>query len=60
MFAEDRAHIQKEKEHLPTEKIGVKEEVTRALHSVTGLEQMEEDPVKIQVVNLVEAIQQIQ
>jgi hypothetical protein len=45
-FAEDRAQIQKEKEQLLTEKIGVKEAVTRALHSVTGLEQMEEDPVE--------------
>jgi hypothetical protein len=45
---------------LLAEKIGVKEAVTRALHSVTGLEQMEEDPVESQVGKLVEAIQQLQ
>ena len=58
-FAEDRVQIQKEKEQLLAEHIGVKEAVTRALHSVTGLEQMGEDPVESQVGKLVEAIQQI-
>jgi hypothetical protein len=59
-FAEDRAQIQKEKEQLLAEKIGVKEAVIRALHFVMGLEQMEEDPVERQVGKLVEAIQQLQ
>jgi hypothetical protein len=35
-FVEDRAQIQKEKEQLLAEQIGVKEVVTRALRSVTG------------------------
>jgi hypothetical protein len=43
-----------------TENIGVKETITRELHSVMGLEQMEEDPVESQVGKLVEAIQQLQ
>jgi hypothetical protein len=42
------------------EQVGVKEAVNRALLSVTGLEQMEEDPVENQVAKLVEAIQQLQ
>jgi hypothetical protein len=37
-FAEDRAQIQNEKEQLLTEKIGVKEAVTREILSVTVLE----------------------
>jgi hypothetical protein len=37
-FTEDRAQIQKEKEQLLAEQVGVKEAVNRALHSVTGLE----------------------
>jgi hypothetical protein len=37
-FAEDRVQIQKEKEQLLAEKIGVKEAVTRALCSMMGLE----------------------
>jgi len=40
--------------------MGVKEEVTRALHSVTGLEQREEEATKRHVGNLTEAIQQLQ
>jgi hypothetical protein len=40
--------------------IGFKEAVTRALRSVTGLEQMEEEQVEIQVRKLVESIQQLQ
>jgi hypothetical protein len=39
------------------EQVGVKEEVKRALCSVTGLEQMEQDPMEYQVAKLVEAIQ---
>jgi hypothetical protein len=38
------------------EQIGVKEAITRALRFVTGLEQMEEDPVESQVGKLVESI----
>jgi hypothetical protein len=45
---------------LLAEKIGVKEEVTGGIFSVTGLEQMEEDSVEIQVGKLIEAIQQLQ
>jgi hypothetical protein len=45
---------------LLTEKVGVKEVVSRALCSVTGLEKKLEDPVEHQVAQLVEAIQQIQ
>jgi hypothetical protein len=59
-FAEDRAQIQKEKEQLLTEQMGVKEAVTRALHSVMGLAQMEEETTESQVGKLVEAIQQLQ
>jgi hypothetical protein len=42
------------------EQVRVKEEVNGALHSVTSLEQMEEDPVVNQMTKLVEAIQQLQ
>jgi hypothetical protein len=49
--------IQKEKEHFLVEHIGVKEEVTRSLHSMTDLELMEEHLVESQVGKLVEAIQ---
>jgi hypothetical protein len=37
--------------------MAVKEVVTKALHSVLGLSQIEEDTVEIQVENLTEAIQ---
>jgi hypothetical protein len=40
--------------------MGVKEEVTRELCSMSGLAEMEEEIVDIQVDNLVEAIQQLQ
>jgi hypothetical protein len=40
--------------------VGVKEAVSRALHSVIGLEQKEEDPVEHQVEKIAEAIQHIQ
>jgi hypothetical protein len=42
------------------EQMGVKEAVTRALRSVMGLEQMEEETTESQVGKLVEAIQQLQ
>jgi hypothetical protein len=59
-FEEERAQIQQEKEQLLVEQVGVKEVVNRALHSVTGLEKKEEDPVEHQVVKIVESIQQLQ
>jgi hypothetical protein len=42
-FEEDRAQIQQEKEQLLTEQVGIREAVSRALRSVTGLEKKEED-----------------
>jgi hypothetical protein len=59
-FEEDREQIQKEKEQLLVEQIGVREAVTRALRSVPGLAQMEEETTEIQVGKLTEAIQQLQ
>jgi hypothetical protein len=55
-FAEDRAKIQQEKEQLLAEKVGVKEEFNIAVLSMIILEQIEEDPVEIQVVKLVATI----
>jgi hypothetical protein len=55
-----KAQIQQEKEQLLTKYVGVKEVVSRELHSVTGLEKNEEDPVEHQVVHLAKAIQQLQ
>jgi hypothetical protein len=60
MFEEDKKKIQKEKDQLLAEKIGVKEAVTRALRSVSGLAQEEEESTEIQVGKLAEAIQQLQ
>jgi hypothetical protein len=59
-FAEDKEQIQKEKEQLLTKQMGVKEVVTRELHSVSGLTQIEEETVESQVEKLNEAIQQLQ
>jgi hypothetical protein len=59
-FEEDREKIQREKDQLLTEQIGLREEVTRALCSVSGLAQMEEETTESQVGKLVEAIQQLQ
>jgi hypothetical protein len=59
-FAEDIVQIQKEKEHVLTEQMGVKEAVTRELHSISGLAQIEEDIVESQVEKLVQDIQQLQ
>jgi len=59
-FKEDKENIQKEKDLLLAEKTVVKEAVTRALHSMSGLAHMEEETTEIQVGNLVEAIQQLQ
>jgi uncharacterized protein YaaN involved in tellurite resistance len=50
----------KRKSKFLTEQVGVKEAVSRALHSMTGLEKKEEDPVEHQVEKLAEAIQQLQ
>jgi hypothetical protein len=50
----------REKDQLHVEQIGVREVVTRALHSVPGLEQMEEETTESQVGKLIEAIQQLQ
>jgi phosphopantetheinyl transferase (holo-ACP synthase) len=60
MFEEDKAKIQKEKDQLLAEQTAVKEAVTKALRSVSGLAQEEEESVEIQVGKLVEAIQQLQ
>jgi hypothetical protein len=59
-FKEDKEKIQKEKDQLLAEQTVVKEAVTRALHSMSGLAQMEEETTEIQVGNLVEAIHQLQ
>jgi hypothetical protein len=45
---------------LLAEQVGVKEAVSRALLSVTGLEKKEEDPVEHQVEQIAEAIQHLQ
>lgn len=42
------------------EKIGVKEAITRALFSMLGMAQMEEETTESQVGKLAEAIQQLQ
>jgi predicted nucleic acid-binding Zn-ribbon protein len=59
-FEEDKEKIQKEKDQLLAEQIVVREAVTRALRSVSGLAQMEEETTESQVGKLVEAIQQLQ
>jgi VIT1/CCC1 family predicted Fe2+/Mn2+ transporter len=59
-FEEEKAQIQQEKELLLTEQLRVKEAVSRALRSVTGLEKKVEEPVEHQVAQLEEAIQQLQ
>jgi hypothetical protein len=55
---EDKEKIQKEKDQLLAVKTVVREAVTRALHSMVDLAQMEEEPIKNQVGKLTEAIQQ--
>jgi hypothetical protein len=59
-FEEDKEKIQKEKDQLLAEQIGIREAVNRALRSVSGLAQMEEETTESQVGKLVEAIQQLQ
>jgi hypothetical protein len=60
MFEEDKEKIQKEKYQLLAEQTTVKEEMTKSLRSVLGLEQEEQESTEIQVGKLVEAIQQLQ
>jgi hypothetical protein len=60
MLEEDKVKIQREKDELLIEKIVVKEVVSRELHSVSGLAQEEHEAVKVQVMKLAEAIQQLQ
>ena len=60
VFEEDKENIQKEKDQLITEQTMVKEVVTKALFSVSGLAWEEEMSIVIQVGNIVEAIQQLQ
>jgi hypothetical protein len=45
-FAKDREKIQREKDQLLTEQIGVRETITRALRFVPGLAHMEEETVE--------------
>jgi hypothetical protein len=59
-FEEDMEKIQKEKDQLLSEQNGVRVAVTRALRSVSGLAQMEEEIAESQVGKLVEAIPQLQ
>jgi hypothetical protein len=59
-FVEDRVQIQKEKEEILIEQMGLKEEVTISLRSVSGLAQIEEDTMESHVGKLAEAIQQLQ
>jgi hypothetical protein len=49
MFEEEKEKIQKEKDQLLAEKIGVKEAVTRSLCSVSALVQEEPESTKMQV-----------
>jgi hypothetical protein len=60
MFEEDKEKMQKEKDQLLAEQTVVKEAVTRALRSVSGLAQEEPESTEMQVGKLVEAIQQLQ
>jgi hypothetical protein len=59
-FEEDKEKIQKEKDQLLAERTMVREAVTRALRSMPGLEQVEEEIAESQVEKLTEAIQQLQ
>jgi hypothetical protein len=59
-FEEERAHVKQEKEQLLAEKLGFKEAVEITLLFLMGLEPKEKDRVEHQVVELAEAIQQLQ
>jgi hypothetical protein len=52
--------MQKEKDQLLAGKTVLKEVVTKALHSVSGLAQEEPESTKMQVRKLTESIQQLQ
>jgi hypothetical protein len=60
MFEEDREHIQREKYQLLVEQMGLREEFTRAVCSVSGLAQMEEETTESHVGKLAEAIYKLQ
>jgi hypothetical protein len=57
MFKEDKENVQKEKYQLLVEQTAVKEEVTKALHSVPSLAQEELESIDMQVGKIAEAIQ---
>jgi trimethylamine:corrinoid methyltransferase-like protein len=59
-FKQNNAKIQEEKDQLLAEQTAVKEVVTKALHSMSGLAQEEPESIEMQVGKLVEAIQQLQ
>jgi hypothetical protein len=56
MLEEDKEKIKREKDQLLTDQIAVKEVVSRALRSVPGLAQEENETVELQVMKFVEAI----
>jgi hypothetical protein len=56
VIIEEKVQMKKEKEHLLTEKLEVKEAVNRALCSMTSLETQSKDRVTHQVEKLAEAI----
>jgi hypothetical protein len=56
-FEEERVQVKKEREQFLAQQLGVKEEISRELHSVIGLEKKAEELVEQQVVDLVESIQ---
>jgi hypothetical protein len=60
MLEEDEAHILREKNQLLIEKTASKEVVRKELLSVPGSTQEEHEVVEVQVMNLDEAIQQLQ
>jgi hypothetical protein len=57
MFEEEKEKMQKEKDQVLAEHTMVKEAVTRALLSVSGLEQEDPKSSEMQLGKLVEAIQ---
>jgi hypothetical protein len=59
-FEEEKEKMQKEKDQLLAKQTDVREEVTRALHSVLGLAQEEPESTEMEVGKLAEAIQQLQ
>jgi hypothetical protein len=59
-FDKECTKIQKEKEKLLAKQIRIKEVVNRSFLSVIGLEHKAKEPIKCQVMKLVEVIQQLQ